>query len=322
MKLSNLLHRSKQKNSETEIPEHYWSALKSKDYSSSFPGAARWLRQRTNLNLKPERSFSSMKNYILTHKLKLVYAVIALAVIAGACNMPVTQNETVGHVLTWTVPVDNESAGPDIARLSWIDKTKLTVNENTNNGKTETLYTLMLPGSNIEQVEAYRKDIERIKGVSSIKVFPLNESVKRPLYSAALYKFFRVNIDATNMSDAELEQEVARQLREAGIENPNIQFQTDENGKRLVRINIPEQNIKSDPKDLELRIKDGGNEEVLKRVHKNSFPEELKGKSDREIKDWVKQNNKEFDLKDSDIQIIRENGDVKIKVVKEDVKKK
>jgi hypothetical protein len=321
MKLLSLLHRSKQKNDEMEIPELYWSALKSKDYSGSFPGTARWLRQKTNLNLKPERSFSSMKNYILTHKLKLAYAVIVLAVVIGACSMPVTQNEIVGHMLTWTIPADNKSAEKDIAGLSWIDKTDLAVNENTNNGKTETLYTLMLPGSTIEQVETYMKDIERIKGVSSIKIFPLNESVKRPLYSAALYKFFRVKIDATNMSDAELKQEVTRQLQEAGVENPDVRIQTDENGRRMFKINIPEANIKSHPNDFKLKVKDGSNEEVLKRVLKNSFPEELKGKSDQEIKDWVKQNNKEFDLKDSDIQIIREDGKVKIKVVKEDVKK-
>jgi tRNA G37 N-methylase Trm5 len=124
------------------------------------------------------------------------------------------------------------------------------------------------------------------------------------------------------MSDAELKQEVTRQLQEAGIENPDIQIQTDENGRRQFKINIPEGNIKSHPNDFELKVKDGGNEEVLKRMHRNSFPEELKGKSDQEIKDWVKQNNKEADLKDSDIQIIRENGDVKIKVVKEDVRNK
>ncbi|RPI15376.1 MAG: hypothetical protein EHM58_14200, partial [Ignavibacteriae bacterium] len=138
--LQKLIHGNKEEN---KIPEHYWSAVKNENYSDSYPKVEAWLREISlKKSYQQERKFSTMRNYIMAHKMRLVYTVIALAVIIGACTMPVTQHETVGHMLTWTVP-QSDDAAQKINGLSWIDKSKLTVNENTNNGITETLYSLL-----------------------------------------------------------------------------------------------------------------------------------------------------------------------------------
>jgi hypothetical protein len=323
MKQLNSLPNTKQEN-KTGIPENYRSVLKSEDYSSSFEQVETWLRNKNQENkfAQKERSLVKLKNYFFSHKIRIAYAVIFLAVVVAACNMPVVTHETMGHVLAWTIPANNPTAASLVDGLSWVDKSKLTVNENTDNGKSEILYTLTLPGTTEDQIEVYRKDLERIKDVTSIKILPLNEDVKRPLYSAALNKFFRINIDATNISDAELQQEVTRQLKEAGIENPNIEFKTDENGMRTFKMKLPDEQMKNSPGNFEVRVHDGNKEDVMKVVHNRLDGAKLKGKTDQEIREHVKQQNPDLNLQDNEIKITHEGDDVKVEVVRDKVDKK
>lgn len=67
----------------------------------------------------------------------------------------------------------------------------------------------------------------------------------------------------------------------------------------------------------EVRVHDGRNEDVLKMKKLESGRNPFEGKTDGEIRQMVKEENKEDNLQDSDIQIIREDGKVKVKVVKE-----
>jgi hypothetical protein len=325
MKPSNSQPNLKQKNKAgAEITENYLSSLKSEDYTGSFNRVETWLKNKTEekqTRIK-ERNLVKMKNYFFSHKIRIAYAVILLAVIAAACNMPVTQHETVGYVLAWTVPADNTTAFSQIEGLSWIDKSKMTVNENNDDGKSETLYTLTLPGSTGEQVSAYAKDLEKISGIISIKILPLNEDIKRPLYSAALHKFFKIDIDAANMSDLELKQEVTGKLKEAGIENPDVDIKTDENGNRTFKMKISQEQMENSPNNLEVRIDDGNNHEVMKLVHNNLDADKLKGKTDREIRDYVKQMNPELNLQDNEIKIIREGENAKVEISREKIEKR
>ncbi len=319
MKQLNWLQKLKQENKkEADIPGNIWSSVKSENYNASYPQVEAWLRKISlNSSNQNERKFSYMKNFILAHKMRLVYTVIILAVIIGACSMPVTTHETVGYMLTWTVPL-NTDAAQKINNLNWIDKSKLSVSENTNNGKTENLYSLLLPNTTQEQAEPYKKDLENIKDVTSVKLFPLNEDVKRPLYSAALYKFFRVNIDATKMNDEELKQEVTRQMKEAGFNNPNVEFKTDEKGRRVFNLKLDNrENLSKDPQNFELNVNDGNNKEVLKFSTKPLDKEKLKNMTDDQIRQLIKEQHKDMQIDDKDIKIERKNGDVMVKVLKE-----
>jgi hypothetical protein len=320
MKQLNWLQKLKQENKkEAAVPGNIWSSVKNENYNESYPQVEAWLRKisLTSSN-QNERKFSSMKNFIMAHKMRLVYTVIILAVIIGACSMPVTTHETVGYMLTWTVP-QNDDAAQKINALSWIDKSKLTVNENTNNGETVSLYTLLLPNTTQEQVESYNADLEKIKDIKTVNIFPLNEDVKRPLYSAALYKFFRVNIDATKMNDEELKQEVTRQMKEAGFNNPNVEFKTDEFGRRIFNLKLEHQdNQGKDPQNFELNVNDGNSKEVLKFSTKPLDKEKLKNMTDDQIRQLIKEQHKDLQIDDKDILIERKNGDVTINVKKED----
>jgi hypothetical protein len=318
MKQLNSLQNSNPKNKAGIKPEDYLSALKEEDYSASFYRVENWLKNKTLTNkaLKKERNLIKMKNYFLSHKLRIAYTVIFLFALVAACNMPVTQTENVGNMITWSVDKNNTEAISKIDELTWL-KTADEVNKNgnINNGKEEIIYTVILQKSSEEQIASFRNDLEKI-GVSALKIIPFNKDVKRPLYSAALDNFFSIDINATGMSDEELQAEVQRQLKEQGVEM-NIQFKTDPNGRRDITIIREKGNDTNTPKSYEINIDDKNGQEKIKLMQKKTDPDILKGKTDREIRDYVKKENPDLNLQDSEINIIREDGKVKVEVLRE-----
>lgn len=327
MKQSNSLPSSEQENkSMEEFSERLKSVLRNEDYSSSFNRVGTWLRNKSvqNQSTNNERSLVKLKNYFFSHKIRFAYAVMFLALVAAACNMPVTTHETMGYVIAWTIPEGNSGAADQINKLGWINRENLTMNENVDYGRKEILYTLTLPGKTEEQINAYKQDLESIKDVTSIKILPLYDNVKRPLYSVALYRFFRINVNATNMTDAELQQEITDKLREAGvvnIENPDIEIKTDENGRRMINMKISCDQIKDSHNNVELRVDDGNSKEVMKIMNNKLDADKINRMTDQEIKDYVKKNNPEVNLKDSDMKIIREGNKIKVQVEKENIEK-
>ncbi len=297
-----------------DIPSNYWSALKNEDYGNSLLAVETWLNKADIQlkNHKSERKLTSMKTYFLANKLKFAYTFIILIVLVAACNMPVSTNESMGNFLSWTIDKNNTTAANEISKLSWIDKSQLSISENTNNDKTETIYSLVLPNSSQTQLNNYQKDLEKISGVTSVKIYPLQQNVKRPLYSAALNTFFRINVDGTNLSDKELEEQVQKQFKEAGMENPpQINFSTDANGRRQIRMKLDGQN---NPGSMEVKVKDGNNEEVLKTIKRNDSADDFKGMTDDQIRNKVRKDLDNPDLKDSEIKITHDNGKLQIKV--------
>lgn len=321
MKQSGSYLNSEQKNK--EITEHYFNSVKRQDFSGSQQETENWL-YRTGIKLKnqkKERKLRKMKNFIMAHKLRLVYTVIALVVVIGACNMPVTQTENVGNMITWSIDKDNTEAISKIDGLPWL-KTADQVNKNgnINNGKEEIIYTAVLQSTNEGQIASLRNDLEKI-GVSSLKIIPINNDIKRPLYSAALNNFFSININANGMSDEELQTEVQRQLKEQGVEM-NIQFKTDANGKRDIIIIQEKGNETNTPKSYEINIDDKNGQEKIKLMQKKADPEKFNGKTDGEIRDMVKKDLNNPDLKDENIEITRDNGKphVKVQLDKKEIK--
>jgi len=323
MKQSNSLQNSEQENkSREEFPGRFKSVLKNEDYNSSFNRVETWLRNKSvqKKNTKNERNLVKMKNYFFSHKIRFAYAVIFLALVVAACNMPVTTHENVGNMITWSVDKNNSDAINKIEKLPWL-KTADQVNKNgnTNNGNEGIVYTVIFQKSTEEEIASFRNDLENI-GVSSLKIIPFNNDVKRPLYSAALNDFFSININAAGMSDEELQTEVQRQLKEEGVEM-NIQFKTDASGKRNISIVNLKGNKSNTPKSYEINIDDKNGQEKIKLMQKNANPDLFKGKTDREIKDYVKEKNPELNLKDNDIKITHENGCVRVDVERKNVKK-
>ncbi|MCI0450047.1 MAG: hypothetical protein L0Y79_09740, partial [Chlorobi bacterium] len=219
MKQSNLSQKSEQMNKD-KILENHFNEVKLEDYSESFPAVENWiyktniqLKNKQNENKQNERKLQKMKNFLFANKLRLAYSIVTLAVIIATCNMPVTQTETAGQVITLTVPTNNTDFAAKMSALPWIKNAQVSSNGNTEEGLNQTLYTIILPDATQEQAVNYGKELESLGGITTIKITPLDYDVKRPLYSAALDHFFSIKIDATGMSDQEVEQLVQKHLK-------------------------------------------------------------------------------------------------------------
>jgi len=303
---------SKQINMEDEKMNTYWTALKKKDHSDSFYKTEVWLKNSSASNSKPKNKIGIMIQYFLAHKVKFALVVFTALVLA-ACNMPVTQNETVGHVITWSV--ENQEAGDKTTSLPWVDKNSLSLNENDNGDSKVISYNLILANSTMEQVQSYSKELEAIPGVLTVNLLPLTEEVERPLYSKMLDDVFKIDINAKNMTDEELSAEVERQLKEGGIDVQTINFRRDENNRRLIDIKMSE-NGQNDA--FQLDINDGNQKMRIEERRKDGTEEiefNIKGKSDEEIRQMVKDRFKDQNLQDGDIQITRTGEEVSVDIV-------
>jgi hypothetical protein len=302
------------KDKSDEKLQHYLSALKTEDYSQTFPRVEQWL-YRTNNKLeikRKEKTMQKIKEYFAVNKLRLVYPVIALAILIGACTMPVTQTENAGYMMSWTVAKNDAAAQDKINSLGWLKNAQVTQNENTNNGVTEILYTAVLKNITEQQADAYSKELQSAGKLTSLKVTPINYDVKRPLYSAALHSVFSINIDATGMTDEQLQAEIQRKLKEQGVDM-QVNVKTDADGRREMKMTM--NNEGKEPKNFELNVNDGNNVEKMKVIHRdNNDMARFKGKSDEEIRKMVREEVGNPNLKDGDIKISRENDDVKIKI--------
>lgn len=328
MKHSNLSQRSEQNGKLNEIEdkslEHHFNQLKQENYDSTFPEIESWIYKRS-LNLQSnqkltvknqsnERILHKMKHFFFGTKLRLVYTIIAFAVLIGACNMPVTQTESAGQMITFTIPKDNADFVNKMNELPWIKNAQITSNENTNNGEAQLLYRIVLPNTTKEQVKAYANELEALGGIVTIKITGMDYDVKRPLYSAALHDILSIDIDATGKSDEELKNEIESKLREQGVDM-KFKFTTGPDGRRDITVEHDQQlDANNEPKSFEMNIEDDNGKEKIKLLTQKADPKRFEGKTDSEIREIVKKDIGNPELKDSDIIIDRTGKEVKVKV--------
>jgi len=292
--------------------------LKEKKYDNTFDNTSAWLfdSQTKLLNRNKQRRFFKMKEYFLKHKLQFAIIVLA-AILIAACNMPVTQDDTVGYVLSWTAPgSSNTSVTEQLSKFSWYKNSNITMDVRNNNGVETTEYKLIVQSENDKLVMSYKNDLEKIKELNTIKVIPLNESVKRPVYSAALHSFFKIDIKANKMTDGQVQAEIKKQLEAAGYNDLDVSYKNNENGKKRLEIKLKEGIKNEGNKNIQVDVNDKNGEQVIKM--KTMEPGvDFSKMTDDEIRAYVKEKNKEDNLSDKDIMIIREGNNVKINVQKE-----
>jgi len=328
MKQSNSSQRSelsgKLNNKENKNLEHHLNQLKQENYDSTFPEVESWI-YKTSVNLQNnynlinsnERLLHKMKNFFFGTKLRLVYTIIAFVVLIGACNMPVTQTETAGQMITLAVNKSDNDFASKMQNLPWIKTAQVTSNENVNNGVEQIVYRIVLPNATEEQVRAYSKELETIGNISTIKITPMDYDVKRPLYSAALHDFFSINIDATGMSDDELKTEIESKLKEQGVDM-KFQFKTGPDGRREIRMEQDGKiDVNNEPKSFEMNIEDNNGREKIKLITKKADPKQFEGKTDEQIREMVKKDFGYENIIDSDIIIERKDGKVQVKINKD-----
>lgn len=336
MKHSNSSPKSEQNaklnEAENKSLEHHFNQLKQENYDSTFPEIESWIfktsvniqsnQKLTDANQSNERTLHKMKYFFFGTKLRLLYTIIAFAVLIGACNMPVTQTESAGQMITFTIPKSDGDFVKKMNELSWIKNAQITSNENTNNGEEQLLYRIVLANTTKDQVKAYAKELEALGDIVTIRITGMDYDVKRPLYSAALHDFFSVDINASGMSDDDLKKEMESKLKEQGVDM-KFSVTTSPEGRREIRLqNDGNINANNEPQSFEMNIEDDNGKEKIKMMTKKADPSRFDGKTDSEIRDMVRKDFGNPKLKNEEIKISR-NGDkvqVKIEVNSNEVK--
>ena len=304
------------KGQETEM-DRYWDKLRGRSYDDTFEKTTGLLLSKQNL--KKERKLSPMKNFISEHKYKLAIALF-LAFLVAACNYPVSQENTVGYGVTFTaVSTGADAVAQNISAIKWPGTSTINSNTNSVNGKNVTDYNIVLQGADEQSVMRCKSDLEKIKEVGSIKIFPLTENVKRPVYSALLYNFFRIDVKSSGKTNEEVVREIEQQLKDNGFTNYKVGY---ENSGGINKLTIKTDGTQENKNgSVEVRVSGDGKEEVVKMKTVVKGSEHDKKLTDDEIKQKVIQDNPEGNLKPEDIKIEREGDKVRVKVEKEDVKK-
>jgi hypothetical protein len=178
--------------------DKYLNKLKEDNYDDSFNKTSEWLtNSEIKLKSQKERKTFSMIEFIKTNKYKFAFIILILAIF-GACNYPVTQTDTVGYIIKWSTPAENTDNNITAA-LPWLKNVIVNTEIKTVGGESVKEYTAVFQGSDEKTVTGYKNDLEKISSIISIKIFPVSESVKRPVYSAILYSFFKIDIKSDNM---------------------------------------------------------------------------------------------------------------------------
>ena len=188
-------------------------------------------------------------------------------IFSGACNYPVEVNEPVGTVLRWNVNAADEQAVVAINRLPWLQEDQLLVKESNINGKTTLEYTLTVPVVKKDILQTYRKNLEKIAGVQNLAVLPVTHQTSQPLYAAAMENLLRIEMDATNISDAELKKSIEMKLQQQGLPGVNINIIHNASGQRMIVTKLPEKPGKD--YGFDLTLKDGKQPYPHQRAGKN-----------------------------------------------------
>jgi hypothetical protein len=294
--------------------DKYWDKIKEEKYDGTFGRTTKaLLRNQTTEPGKGLRRKSRMKSFIAEHKYKLIIALF-LSLIVGACNYPVTQENTVGYAIAWTTKAENQKTVAESTKnFSWTKNSAMSISIKNVGGSDVAEFNIILQGIEEKTAMSYKTDLEKIKEISSVKILPLKESITRPVYAAALYTFFRTDISSKGKSEAEVKAEIEKQLRDNGFENSIVTFENVE-GKQRLMIKFPE-NANMNGKNMEVRVEGESKQEIIKmKTMKGEIDSKM---TDEEIKRKVIEDNG-GDLKPEDIKIIREGDKIKVEITKED----
>ncbi|MBS1517536.1 MAG: hypothetical protein JSS91_05560 [Bacteroidetes bacterium] len=304
----------------TEKADQLFEEFRKDNSDNSFPEVEKWLRnlESDKLNFKDkksERKFFNMRS----PKFKLAYAFLILAFIVAACNYPVTQQEPVADVIKWTVNVNDKATAESISNLEWTKKAMLSI-KTADAGNEIAEYSLVLMKEDLGNTQKYLDQLKSISGIITIDLVPLNEKVTRPVYSLALNEIFKVDINASNMSDDELKNEIITQLEKNGMQGVQVSFEKNAEGRRISKIFIPENGIRSNI-GFDLTIKDGDIVNRIKEIRKDgkSEPDRFKDKTDDEIRNMLMEELGDKNINPEDIKITRKDGKVMVNIKKKGI---
>lgn len=265
------------------LPEAF-DQLKKNKHNTSFENLGDWLDQNTS---KPR-------------KMKTLYKIAAsltlTALIFIACSIPVQQEEEIGYMikgyLETEVTVDLKAQLADAAAVKLTqlnasavlhEEKEIEIANKSTNSFTHSMaeVVLILPDANIEVAKDKKNMMASKFDFHSIEVLPIEETVERPLYKAALHTLdIKVGKELT---DEQVVERINTFLHENSNSQGKAKISVDENGNRFVEIAV---DLSGDNRQVKRKVEGLYNELApnhAQQMRANMTEEELKELKQKEI---------------------------------------
>jgi hypothetical protein len=208
----------------------YLSEISSEDYSSSVYEMENWIRKESVENsFEKERNKSVLIKTLKENKLKYAVVFASLLILFFAGKIPVSQNKSIGNLLVWAVDKESKDDVGKIDEFNWINRANLIVKDTMIDNREMLYYTMIFPPEfDKSEIESYKNELAVLNYLKDLKIVPVFEPVKRPVYSAALFKLFNIDLTKIEINTDDIINNVNLQLAKSGVDDDiEINFNPD-----------------------------------------------------------------------------------------------
>ena len=261
--------------------ERLCTTVHAEDYEASFPATATWIREVAPRAHRHEKRTIRLLLSLHTPRLRWAYLAVLMILVLAAANVPITQQETIGHVLSWTTALPVAEATALLEQTPWMKPFQLAVSPDTN--PSLNTFFLTMPRVTEDEAQQHIQELRTMHGFSSVAIHPLHEQVKRPAY-ATLLRPFRIYLNARHLSDSEIARHLEAQMHALGMKGIEVFFERDDQGTPQIQVSVTPQDEANQPA-VELYIFD----DPTNLGDDLSFdPKTFEGKSKEEIKQLIR----------------------------------
>ena len=307
-----MILKATQQDSDANNANDYFNSMRKKNYEASFGGVEDFIRE-TRDKLRHPRQKKRVRSW------QLALAVLFPLLVVLACTKT-EYTEPVGQTLSFSVPNGDEAARQAVEPIIGGLQTVFSPDKQKPNYLS---YTSFIPAKSNPSADAIISQLKKVKGIADLSIVPVNAQVKESLLSQLGNKIFSTHVNATGLSDNELQSTVNRQLREKGFNDILVAVTRDKNGLRTLELH-PAKDASNYIVDMS--IDDTGTRMVLKEERRTTAdkPKTSEGPNvdftnmtDAQVRDYIRQQYGK-ELQDENIKITRTAEELSINIKQSD----
>ncbi len=199
----------------------YWDSVKSENYNSSIRELESFIRKEAFFGVEKSTAHkSAFINTLAENKIKYAVVLVSLLIIFISGKVPVMQSKSIGNVVSWNVKKNSNEAISKLDNFRWLDKSNLIVSDTIIDDNEALNYKMLLPPEIDKfQIALIHDNLKEMQDISGYYLIPIYEPVKRPVYAAALYSLFNMDMSSIPVNKADIINNVSKQLQIAGLED-------------------------------------------------------------------------------------------------------
>jgi hypothetical protein len=207
--------------------DRYWAEFRKENYEQSFPVLPRLLVRN-----KAARAGSSRRWHWVS--LRPALAALAVVLLVGAGNIPVSTTSILGFSIQGTSDLDESVVSEAVQSLNLPAPKSISTGFNGIN----TQFSILLPAVSESQVTEWMATLHELLPDVQIRKSSHAEEHTIPLYSALL-QTLNITVDATGLANEEVISRIESQLNSLGVDNAIIEQSTSPEGDATIDITIP-----------------------------------------------------------------------------------